>query len=346
MNPARIRALLVGLTAAVVAAAPSVSFAATPADGAAGSGTAAATTAPTVTDACGTARPGFARCFSLIRTDVDGGKGVRGPRAASSATTAAATALPSGYGPADLDAAYNLPSTGGSDQTVAIIDAGDDPKAESDLAIYRQTYGLPPCTTANGCFSKVNQDGQASPLPVDRGWGAEISLDLDMVSAACPSCHIILVEGNDASLPNLAHAVDTAVTLGATEVSNSYGTPEANGIQAYSASYSHPGVAITVSSGDYGYGVPNWPADLTSVVAVGGTSLSRATNSRGWTEKAWGNSYGGAGSGCSAWIDKPAWQTDPNCPGRMTSDVSAVADPLTGLAVYDSYNYPGWTIIG
>jgi hypothetical protein len=344
MTKARIRALLVGLTAAVVAAAPSVSFAGTPADATGSSGAPAHSS--NVTEACGSARPGFARCFSLIRTDVNGGKGVRGPHAPSAAT-AAATALPSGYGPADLDSAYNLPSSGGTDQTVAIIDAGNDPNAEADLAVYRQTYGLPACTTANGCFSKVNQQGQTSPLPSDRGWGAEISLDVDMVSAACPNCRILLVEGNDASLANLAQAVDTAVALGATEVSNSYGTPEVNGTNDYAADYRHPGVAITVSSGDYGYGVPNFPADLTSVTAVGGTSLTRADNARGWTEKAWGNSYGGAGSGCSAWVDKPTWQTDQNCPGRMVSDVAAVADPTTGPAVYDSYGgYPGWVVIG
>jgi subtilase family serine protease len=277
---------------------------------------------------------------------VDGGKGVRGPHAPSTAT-AAATALPKGYGPADLDSAYKLPSSGGTGQTVAIIDAGNDPNAEADLAVYRQTYGLSACTTANGCFSKVNQQGQTSPLPSDRGWGAEISLDVDMVSAACPDCHILLVEGNDASLANLAQAEDTAVALGATEVSNSYGTPEANGTQDYAADYSHPGVAITVSSGDYGYGIPNFPANLASVTAVGGTSLTRADNARGWTEKAWGNSYGGAGSGCSAWVDKPTWQSDQNCPGRMVADVAAVADPLTGPAVYDSYGgYPGWVVIG
>ncbi|MGW4907252.1 S53 family peptidase [Streptomyces sp. NPDC004270] len=344
MTPARIRVLLVALTAVVAAAAPSVSFAGTPSE----STGATASTASTanVTPACGAPSPGFARCFSLVRTDIDGGRGVRGPNAAGS-TTATATTLPSGYGPADLDAAYNLPGSGGADQTVAVVDAGDDPKAEADLAVYRQTYGLPPCTTANGCFHKVNQRGQSAPLPVDRGWGVEISLDLDMVSAACPDCHILLVEGDDASVANLSQAVDTAVALGATEVSNSYGTAEGNGLQSYSASYAHPGVAITVSSGDYGYGVPNWPADLTSVTAVGGTSLSRAGNARGWTEQAWGNPYGGAGSGCSAWIDKPAWQTDQNCPGRMVADVAAVADPLTGPAVYDSYGgYAGWLVIG
>jgi subtilase family serine protease len=342
MTHAAIRGLLVGLTAAVLAANPSLSFAGTPADSTGRSGKPAH--ASNVTDTCGPAKPGFARCFSLIRTDMDGGRGVRGPHTAS--TASAATALPSGYGPADLDAAYNLPSAGGAGQTVAIIDAGDDPNAESDLAVYRRTYGLPDCTTANGCFSKVNQEGQPGPLPGNSGWGAEISLDLDMVSAACPGCHILLVEGNDASIASLARAEDTASALKATEVSNSYGTPEVNGIQNYAADYNHPGVATVVSSGDYGYGIPNFPADLTSVTAVGGTSLTRTATERGWSEKAWGNASGAAGSGCSAWIDKPGWQTDQNCPGRMVADVAAVADPATGLAVYDTYGQPGWVVMG
>jgi subtilase family serine protease len=251
--------------------------------------------------------------------------------------------VPPGYGPADLRAAYNLPATGGTGQTVAIVDAGDDPNAESDLAVYRQTYGLPACTTANGCFQKVNQDGQSSPLPIDRGWNLEISLDLDMVSAACSSCHIVLVEGNSASVSDLAASENTAAALGATEISNSYGTTERNGLQSYQADYSHPGAAIVASSGDSGYGIPEFPADLTSVIAAGGTSLTRSASARGWSETAWS----GASSGCSAWIDKPGWQLDPDCPGRMVADVASDADPNTGPAVYDTADYePGWLIVG
>ena len=292
---------------------------------------AAAGTSPSVRDVCGPAAPGHARCLAKIRTDIHG-----------SARTRTADAPP-GYGPADLRAAYHLPATGGADQTVAIVDAGDDATAETDLAVYRATYGLPPCTTANGCLRKVNQTGAASPLPDDQGWGPEISLDLDMVSAACPACHILLVEGDDSSFAALAAAENTAARLGADEISNSYGGTEWSGMLPYAAAYRHPGVAVLASSGDDGYGIPGFPANLTSVVTVGGTSLTRdPATARGWTESAWA----GAGSGCSAWIDKPSWQHDPNCPGRMTADIAAVADPATGVAVYDGFDGYDWVVAG
>jgi subtilase family serine protease len=176
----------------------------------------------------------------------------------------------------------------------------------------------------------------------------EIALDLDMVSAACPQCKILLVEGDSASFTDLGSSVNEAVTLGATEVSNSYGGTESSEGIATAADYSHPGVAIVASSGDNGYGIPSTPAVFSSVVSVGGTSLTKAANARGWSETAWQ----GAGSGCSAWIDKPAWQTDPNCPGRMVADVAADADPQTGPAIYvtdtpDLQGLPsGWSIVG
>jgi len=335
----RIRMLLACAgTAAVAVTVPAAAHAATTAPGAA----TVARAAPThVVDACGPVSAGRARCFAEVRTDVHAGKGVRGQ--AASTVTGKATALPPGYGPADLASAYKLPSTGGSGQTVAVVDAGDDPTAEADLAVYRATYGLPACTTANGCFRKVNQAGAAAPLPSDQGWDVEIALDLDMVSASCPNCHLLLVEGNDPTFADLGAAENTAVALGAGEVSNSYGGTEQNGIQAFAADYSHPGVAIVASSGDFGYGIPNFPAVLGSVIAVGGTSLSPASNARGWSETAWW----GAGSGCSAWIDKPSWQQDANCPGRMVADVAADADPNTGPAVYDTDNgEPGWGVVG
>lgn len=283
----------------------------------------------TSTDVCGPASAGKARCFAQLRSDIRG--------------TRAAGAAPSGYGPTDLASAYALPSTGGANQTVAVVDAGDDPNAEADMAVYRAAYGLPACTTANGCFSKVNQSGTASPLPTDYGWAPEISLDLDMVSAVCPGCHILLVEANTPLMNDMGASVDTAVSLGATEVSNSYGAAEQNDMSSVAPDYQHPGVAIVASSGDTGFGVPNFPADLTSVIAVGGTSLSHASNARGWTETAWSS----GSSGCSAWVAKPSWQTDPHCPGRTVGDVAAVADPNTGVAVYDTYNgAAGWLVAG
>jgi len=292
---------------------------------------------------CGTTAPGFAHCLALIRTNRTG--------------RAMVSASPSqGYGPADLQAAYDLPTTGGSGQVIAIVDAFDDPAAEADLAVYRQTFGLPACTTANGCFSKVNQTGQAGNYPPENdGWATEISLDLDMVSVACPQCHVLLVEGNSPAVSDLAASVDTAVALGANVVSNSYGLSEANGMQQFFPDYQHAGHVIVASSGDFGFTTAQFPAVTPGVLAVGGTSLSRANNPRGWTEAAWGHGsssglLGGSGSGCSAYVDKPAWQQDKYCHMRTITDVSADADPQTGVAVYDTTPNPfgasGWLVIG
>lgn len=306
--------------------------------------TAASTTTPVspdVVDACGPAPAGSARCLAEVRTDTHAGKGVRGPAAA--ALGGKVTALPPGYSPAQLQSAYKLPSAGGGNQTVALVDAGDDPNAEADLAVYRSTYGLPACTTANGCFRKVDQAGTAGPLPADQYWDVEISLDLDMVSASCPNCEILLVEANDPQLADLGASVNTAVSLGATEVSNSYGGAEVNGVQAYAADYSHPGAAIVASSGDDGFGIPSFPATLSTVIAAGGTTLTPASNARGWTETAWA----GSGSGCSGWTAKPSWQKDKHCPTRTVADVAADADPNTGPAVYDTDNgNAGWLVVG
>jgi hypothetical protein len=261
-----------------------------------------------------------------------------------------ATTSPSAgaYAPADLQAAYALSSSAGAGQTVAIVDALDNPNAEADLAAYRSRFGLVACTTANGCFRKLNQSGASSPLPAsDTGWGQEIDLDLDMASAACPNCHLLLVEANSTSFSDLGAAVDTAAnTFHANAISNSYGGSEfsAEPSASFEAHYNHPGTAITVSSGDNGYGV-EFPAASRYVTAVGGTSLSRDTSARGWSEKTWS----GAGSGCSAYVPKPTWQTDSGCGMRTVADVAAIADPNTGVAVYDSYGSTGganWYIFG
>ncbi|HEX4429838.1 MAG TPA: fibronectin type III domain-containing protein [Frankiaceae bacterium] len=254
--------------------------------------------------------------------------------------------VPWGFGPSDLQAAYQLPSaTAGTGQTIAIVDAYDLPTAEADLATYRAQYGLPACTSASGCFRKVNQDGAATPPVTNAGWGQEIALDLDMVSAACPKCSILLVEANDAGMFNLGTAENTAVALGATAVSNSWGGGEwSNESQADSAFFDHPGVAITVSAGDSGYGL-EYPAASPNVIAVGGTSLSVTAGSRGYSESVWS----GTGSGCSLYEPKPSWQTDPGCANRSVVDVSADADPATGVAVYDSTangGQSGWLVFG
>jgi subtilase family serine protease len=267
----------------------------------------------TLRPVCASVTFGHARCLSWV-------KGNALPLANT----------PSGYGPADLQSAYALPSsTAGAGQTVAIVDAFDDPTAESDLSQYRSNYGLPPCTTANGCFRKVNENGGTVPMPAPNpDWGLEISLDLDMVSAVCPNCKILLVEATTNLDTDLYAGVDTAARLGANAISNSYGGDESSDETASDVHFNHPGVAITASSGDDGFGV-SYPAASPYVTAVGGTSLTRGGGTRGWSETAWS----GAGSGCSAYEAKPAWQTDSGCARRTVSDVSAVADPDTGLAV-------------
>jgi subtilase family serine protease len=278
---------------------------------------------------CPGAAPESARCHSWVRVDA--------------AAQPLAAGAPSGYGPADLRAAYNLTSSGSASQTIAIVDAYDDGSAESDLAVYRSTFGLPACTTANGCFKKVDQNGGTSYPRGDASWAEEISLDLDMASAICPSCKILLVEAKTASIANLAAATDRAATMGATVISNSYGAPEFSSEASYESHYNHPGIMITVSSGDNGYGV-EFPAASRYVTAVGGTHLVRSSTSRGWTETVWN----GAGSGCSAYITKPSWQTDAGCARRTVADVSAVADPNTGVAVYDTFRLRagGWLVFG
>ena len=206
--------------------------------------------------------------------------------ATSGSGVSPAAATPSGLFPADLQSAYKLPSaTAGAGRTVAIVDAFDDPAAESDLGVYRSQFGLPACTTANGCFRKVGQTGTTSLPRKNASWAEEISLDVDMVSATCPLCHILLVEANSNSFANLGAAVNTAARLGATAISNSYGGSDASD-STNGAFYNHPGVAVTASSGDGGFGV-EYPASSSFVVAVGGTSLRKAAGTtRGWTESA------------------------------------------------------------
>lgn len=287
--------------------------------------------------ACGGVPAGYARCHAVLTRPA--GKPVFvGP-------------APAGYNPPDLQSAYKLPSgSNGAGQTVAVIAAYDDPSAESDLAVYRSQFNLPPCTTANGCFKKVAQDGSTTFPRPDAGWALEISIDLDMVSAVCPNCHILLVEAKNASITNLLQAVDEAVVLGATEINNSYGAFEFGGETSFDFHFNHPGIAITASSGDSGLGV-QYPAASPYVTSVGGTSLlSSTTSARGWSETAWS----GSGSGCSVLEPQPTWQGITSitsvCPShRATADVSAVADPGTGVSVYDSFAFQGskgWLKLG
>ena len=282
----------------------------------------------------GSQAPGQARCHARIVTDIQGNPlvGVN-----------VGTGLPAGYGPADLQLAYQVSGVS-SNATIVIVDAYGYDSAEQDLAVYRSTYNLPPCTTANGCFRKLNQRGVAGSYPnQNTGWAQESALDLDMASAMCPTCKIVLVEADSPTYGNLAAAESTASAVaGVRAISNSYGGGEA-GSASYEPAYNHPGVAITVSSGDSGYGV-QFPASSPHVTAVGGTSLRRDGSARGFSESAWS----GAGSGCSGVYAKPGWQGDPNCNNRTVADVSAIADPNTGVAVYGPARGPksGWLVFG
>ena len=293
------------------------------------------------TNACAAAPAGFARCMAVVRTKITA------LTASGDAITPNATS-PSGKSPANLVSAYSLPSsTAGSGQTVAIVDAYNDPYAEADLAVYRSYFGLSACTTANGCFKKVNQTGGTSYPTNSASWSEEISLDIDMVSAVCPNCKILLVEATTASFANLGTAVNEAAALGANAISNSYGSSSDASDATYGSYYNHSGIAVTASSGDSGYGA-SYPASSHYVTAVGGTTLTAASSTtRGWTETAWSS----AGSGCSTYNTVLTGQASfsTGCTKRAEADVSAVADPATGVSVYDSYAYlgsSGWLTFG
>ncbi len=257
-----------------------------------------------------------------------------------------------GLDPEELRSAYSVPATGGSGQTVALIDAFGYPDAESDLATYRERYGLPACTKANGCFEKVNEQGEQAHYPKEEAeWDGEAALDEDMVSAACPGCHILLVEGSTEAPADLAESVNTAASLGATEISNSYGYPEQDeelcgktGCAQYNTDYVHAGVMIFASAGDSGFedtydglGLQtNFPSSSPNVVAVGGTALIKDKKlARGWREEVWNEPriFAGSGGGCSKFESKPTWQTDSGCAQRTDNDVAADAAVKTGVSV-------------
>jgi subtilase family serine protease len=288
---------------------------------------------------CPAPSDGAARCHALVVTDAQGNP--------------AAAPLPAGYGPAQFHGAYALPNTVSTAQTIAIVDAYDDPTAKSDLDTFNSTFGLPafpscPGGVATACFKKVNQAGNASPLPKkNAGWALEISLDVQVAHEICQNCRILLVEANTNSFANLATAVNTAAQLGANVISNSYGGSDSSSTSAYN----HPGIAITASSGDAGYGVES-PASYNSVVAVGGTTLRLGSNNSYGSETVWS----GAGSGCSSRNTARAFQRSTSgwaqtgCGIRRgVADVAADADPATGAAVYDSIRYQGrvgWFQVG
>jgi hypothetical protein len=319
-----------------------------------GASAAGAASAGAATQVCAPSRPGIASCASVVQT---GAKGTSERRISAAAGVPDAAPTGSGYGPADLQSAYALAKAAKADggaATVAVVDAFNDPTAQSDLATYRAAWGLPKCAEANGCLRIINQNGQPSPLPTNAtapgtnletsGWAAEESLDVDMVSAICPHCKIILAEADDAETVDLGTAVNAAVAAGAKYVSNSYSEEETGDDPSLDGQFfHHPGDVITASSDDEGFASgPQTPAAYPDVVAVGGTSLTRAANARGWKETAWA----GAGAGCSEIFAKPSWQTDSGCSNRTIADVSADADPNTGVAVYDTFDFGGWVRVG
>src|SRR5579859_1878157 len=297
--------------------------------------TASARSSQAARPACPAPRAGFARCFTLFRPQTSVNRAI-------AAGLVGMSARPQGLTPKAIEQAYRLPISRNSHQTVAVSIAFDTPKLAQYLAHYRSFFGLPPCTVANGCFRKVNQHGKAAPLPpsgVGTGWDLEATLDVSMISVACPHCKILVVEALNPSFGNLARTEDAAASLGAQVISNSYGGRENGFALAFSGAYSHRGHTIVVSSGDFGYTAANFPADLTTVTAAGGTALTRAHNSRGWSEKTWLDPFNGAASsGCSAYVSKPAWQHDPHCSGRTVADVSAVA---TNIPIFNR-DYGGW----
>jgi subtilase family serine protease len=309
----------------------------------------------------GPANVGTARCHAWVVTDAHGvpratgigsdkGNGHGPGGGGGGGGGGSAPPPPSGaYGPAQFQTAYGLigATTGGA--TVAIVDAYDNPAIEQDLATYSKAYGLPECTTANGCFTKVSQTGGTSYPRADQGWALEIALDVQAVHAVCPDCKILLVEARSNSLSNLLVAVQYAASRAdVVVVSNSWGAGEFSSEAAYDGYFNY-GKPITVSSGDSGYGV-EWPAASPVVTAVGGTTLTLNEDNTRKDETVWK----GSGSGCSSYEQPSDFQANAgvdtvNCGHRIVADVAADADPATGAAVYDSYGYAGqsgWFIVG
>lgn len=330
-----------------------------------------------------TPRPHTASCDAVIRTVVKKGtKGARAFKRAAGAVKAGTIGPAGGLTPGDLATAYGLTTTGGHGQTVAIVDAYNDPHINADLQTFDSHYGLAACSTTNGCLRVVNQTGGAAPPASDtKGWSVEESLDVEAVHSVCQGCKIILVEANSDSDTDLGIAENKAVALGANEVTNSFGGPEGGSNTTFQNAFNHPGVVITASAGDDGYydydllGSVNQasiPAAYNTVVSVGGTSLYLGQAATRQSETVWndngardydqqlvGAPLGASGGGCSTKFSAQRWQTSLSTWGstgcgskRLDSDVSAVADYLTGLDVYDSFSCsgcspaPGWFTIG
>jgi hypothetical protein len=258
-----------------------------------------------------------------------------------------AESTPSGFGAKDIADAYALDTSTDPHATIAIADAYGYERAEADLAVYRRQYDLPPCTVASGCLTIVNQRGETSPLPPEppdeADWRFETALDLDMASAACPKCKLLLIQSDRDQDPGLFEVQPVAARLGATVISDSWGAVEGKyGPAPGNEHYFDLNVGIFAAGGDEGYNQsdgetgPSYPATSAFVTAVGGTVLTKSAGGRGWTETTWS----GSGSNCSRSIAKPGWQTvSSSCRFRAASDVAAVAQ---GVATYNKSG-GGWS---
>lgn len=279
--------------------------------------------------------------------------------------------------PPELHVFYQLPpeSVASTPPTIAVIEAGDDPTAESDLNTYSQEWGLPSCTSISipQCFFKYNGSGipytpGLSPVSYNEGWSYETTLDLEAIHATCENCRLMLVEVKESSTPPGKEAEEDAGAAvawaahnggpgdsGAAVISNSY----ANGFvpstsESAFTDYDQPGHVVVASSGDEGLqtGFAAYPASNPNVVAVGGTTLSANADGTYGGESVWDNSQGAAGSACdlSGYLAPPWQASDPNFAAegcmigptgyRTIADVSADADPGTGLEIYQSFS-PG-----
>jgi subtilase family serine protease len=263
-----------------------------------------------------------------------------------------ATTSPTGLSPATIKSVYNFPtsSTAGAGKTIAIVDAYDDPTAEADLAVFSSQYGLPVCTTANGCFSKVDQNGGSNYPRTNAGWALEISLDVQWAHAIAPGAKILLVEANSNTFTNLLAAEDHAKTH-AQYVSNSWSGSEFSGESSYDGHFLQSGVSFFFSSGDSGTPA-EYPSASPNVISVGGTTLNFSRTGQFLSETGWS----GSGGGCSAYESATSAQVgfatfaQVGCgSSRGTPDVSLDADPASGVSVYDSTRYQGqkgWFQVG
>ena len=287
--------------------------------------------------------PNYARCFSQVVTDAAGQQIV------------AASLLTGSYGPSAFRGAYGVSGISSTTQTVAIVDAYDNPTILADLDTYSDHFGIPRLarcavstgTVASPCIQKVDQNGGSNYPALDTGWALEIALDVEAVHATCQNCNILLVEAGSASNSDLINNADQrAYQMGANVISNSWGESEYNGETGSDNSFNHPGVAYVFSSGDSNYGV-QYPAASPNVTGVGGTTLLVNSDYTYNSETVWSHDGSGAGSGCSAYEFKPGFQHDADCSKRTVADVSADADPNTGAAVYTlSYSSGGWYQVG